>query len=131
MPISKDHQRSRRWKRCWIIQYFSWTRNNIAKKGKNFSGWGSGEGESLGNLTRPSFECSATSYRQYKILPTHTKAQDKGIFPSPLPRLPGMLPPHGRPAPGEGARTPTKRGSCSNECSRLISAAVPAPVPRD
>lgn len=90
-------------------------------------------------MTRPNFECSAIRYKQYKALAwsmlrhiprRRIEVSSLPLSPS-LPLLPGMLPPHGRPAPGEGARTPTKLGSCSNERSRLISAAVPAPVPRD
>lgn len=73
-PISTHHQRSCWWRRCKIIRPFSQTLNNIAKKGEIFSWWGRGVGRSLGNLTRPSFECSATSYTQDGILPTYSKA---------------------------------------------------------
>lgn len=79
-------------------------------------------------MSRPSFECSTTWYRQYKILTTYAKAQDKSIFPSPFPfpSFPGCCPrtagPHQERALGH-----QQARDCSNERSRLISAAVPLP----
>jgi len=62
-----------------------------------------GIGGSLEYLTRPSFECSATSYG---FLPTYTEAEDKGSFLSPSPAHSGVAAP---PTPRAGGRARVPR----------------------